>query len=346
MPDPESTPVAPIALPNPSLLMQMGLAYRSSAVLFAALELDVFTPLSAGPRTAAEVAAAMGGVSHLPALTTLLDCCVSAGLLTGEGDRYGNTPVADAFLVKGRPAFSANQFKYIENLYPAWGHLADLVRTGTPPMPAAVMLGNDKAVTRAFVMAMHERARGIGSVLSHFVDLSGRTRMLDVGGGPGTYSVELVRQTPGLTSTVLDVPGVLEVTRELVDASGVADRVSLMPGDYLSSAFGTGFDVALLSGMMHRETEANCQLLLRKAFAALEPGALVIVSDVFFDDRSKRTPPFAVHFALNMMVTSDDGGAHAMTDMAKWMRGAGFADVTTHPLPKPNPHTLITGRRP
>ena len=229
MPDPESTPVAPIALPNPSLLMQMGLAYRSSAVLFAALELDVFTPLSAGPRTAAEVAAAMGGVSHLPALTTLLDCCVSAGLLTGEGDRYGNTPVADAFLVKGRPAFSANQFKYIENLYPAWGHLADLVRTGTPPMPAAVMLGNDKAVTRAFVMAMHERARGIGSVLSHFVDLSGRTRMLDVGGGPGTYSVELVRQTPGLTSTVLDVRLTVAVNRR--------DKKTVLLTDELSQIF-------------------------------------------------------------------------------------------------------------
>ena len=47
----------PGALPNPSLLMQTGLAYRSSAVLFAALELDVFTPLANGPRTAAEVAA-------------------------------------------------------------------------------------------------------------------------------------------------------------------------------------------------------------------------------------------------------------------------------------------------
>jgi len=343
MADTEPTPGA---LPNPSLLMQTGLAYRSSAVLFAALELDVFTPLADGPRTAAEVAAAIGGPLQMAPLQMLLDACASQGLLVAEGDRYSNTPVADAFLVKGRPAYSANSFKYVENLYPAWGHLADLVRTGKPPMPAEVMLGNDKAVTRAFVLAMHERARGIGSVLKHFVDLTGRKRLLDVGGGPGTYTVELVRQTPGLTSTVLDVPGVLEVTRELVDASGVADRITLMPGDYLTSPFGTGFDVALLSGMMHRETPANCQLLLRKAFAAMEPGGLVMVSDVFFDDASKRTPPFAVHFALNMMLTSDDGSAHAMTEMADWMREAGFVDVVTQALPKPNPHTILTGTRP
>ena len=331
-------------LPNPALLMQMGLAHRSSAVLFAALDVDVFSPLAPGAQTAAALASALG--AHLPALRLLLDACVAEGLLTADGDRYANTPLADAFLVKGRPAYSANQFKYAQNLYAAWGQLADLVRTGRPPMPPEIILGQDKAQTRAFVMAMHERARGIGSVLAHFVSLEGRRRLLDIGGGPGTYSVSLVQQTPGLRATVLDVPGVLEVTRELVDASGYADRVELVPGDYLTSAFGSGYDVALLSGMMHRETPDSCRLLLRKAFAALDPGGLAIVSDVFFDDDLKRTPPFAVYFALNMMLTSHDGSAHASTEMADWMRGEGFADVNIRELPKPNPHTLVLGIKP
>ncbi len=345
MAQPES-PGGPSALPNPGRLMQLGLAYRSSAVLFASLDLAVFTPLADGPKTAPEIADRIGGPVHLPALRGLLDACASEGLLVVDGETYANSELATAYLVKGRPTYSANSFKYVEHLYPAWGRLAELVRTGRPPMPAEVMLGQDRAVTRAFVLAMHERAVGIGSVLRHFVDLSGRRRLLDIGGGPGTYSVELVRQTPGLSSTVLDVPGVLEVTRELVDRSEVADRITLLPGDYLTSEFGGGFDVALLSGMMHRETPDHCRLLLRKAFAALEPGGLAIVSDVFFDDDSHRTPPFAVHFALNMMLTSEDGAAHAVTEMAAWMASAGYTDVTVHPLPKPNPHTLITGRRP
>src|SRR5205085_1229685 len=208
------------------------------------------------------------------------------------------------------------------------------------------ILGEDPDKTRHFVYAMHERARGIGSILSHLVDLSGRRRLLDVGGGPGTYSVALVTATPGLTATVLDVPGVLKVTRELIDASGAADRVTLMPGDYLTSPFGSGYDVALLSGMMHRETPTSCQLLLTKAFDALDRGGLAIVSDVFFDDDSKRTPPFAVYFALNMMLTSDEGSAHAKTEMAAWMTGVGFVDVQMRELPKPNPHTLVLGTKP
>jgi hypothetical protein len=335
---------APSRLPNPALLMQLALAHRSSAVLFAAADLDVFTILSAGPKTASEVATVAG--AHDAPMQMLLQACANEGLLTQDGDRYTNTPLVDAFLVRGRPAFSAHGLKYAEDLYPAWGNLATLVRTGRPPMPPETILGEDKEKTRSFVLAMHERARGIGSVLPHLVDLKGRRRLLDVGGGPGTYSVSLVRDTPGLTSTILDVAGVLDVTSELIAASGVSDRIELKTGDYLRSDFGSGYDVALLSGMMHRETPANCQLLLRKTFAALEPGGRVIVSDVFFDDETKRTPPFAVYFALNMMLTSDEGSAHAKTEMAEWMSTVGFVDVQVRDLPPPNPHALVLGTKP
>jgi cyclopropane fatty-acyl-phospholipid synthase-like methyltransferase len=207
------------------------------------------------------------------------------------------------------------------------------------------MLGDNKEQTRAFVLAMHERARGIGSILP-YLNLEGRRHLLDVGGGPGTYSVALVQQTPGLRATVLDVPGVIEVAQELVNASGSADRVRLLAGDYLKSDFGTGYDAVLLSGMMHRESPESCRLLLRKTFDALEPGGLAIVSDVFFDDETKRTPPFTVYFALNMMLTSDDGSAHAKTEMSAWMREAGFTRVEVRELPKPNAHSLVMGTRP
>jgi predicted O-methyltransferase YrrM len=328
-------------LPNPALLMQLALAYRSSAVLFAAVELDVFTALADGPKSAVDIAALRSAA--VDPLRLLLEACVAEGLLTRTGERYTNDAIVDAFLVRGRPAYTANGLKYAQNLYPAWGNLADLVRSGRPPMPPDTILGTDKAKTRAFVYAMHERARGIGSVLPHLIDLTGRRRLLDVGGGPGTYSMALVERNPGLRATVLDVPGVLEVTREIVDAAGYSDRVELVPGDYLKTPFGSGFDVALLSGMMHRETPASVALLLSKSFAALEPGGVVIVSDVFFDDDTKTTPPFAVYFALNMMLTSEHGSAHAKTEMARWLRDAGFADVEVRDLPQPNPHSLVIG---
>src|SRR5258708_30502451 len=170
------------SLPDPSLIMQLALAYRSSAALFAAAELDVFGALANGPRTSAEVARERHCAE--PAMRLLLETCATVGLLNRADAHYSNTPLRDAFLVRGRPAYSANGLKYAEDLYPAWGRLADLVRTGRPPMTPPTILGDDKEKTRAFVYAMHERAHGIGSVLPYLPDLAGRRRLIDVRGGP------------------------------------------------------------------------------------------------------------------------------------------------------------------
>ncbi len=330
------------APPNPALLMRLALAYRSSMVLFAAAELDLFSALADGPQTVDALAARVHAQPE--PIQILLGACVSEGLLTVSHGRYSNTPLTDAFLVRGRPAFSANGLKYAQDLYGAWGALPAFVRTGRPPMGHDEILGEDKEKTRAFVYAMHERAKGIGSILPH-LELPGRRHLLDVGGGPGTYSAALVERTPGLRSTVLDLPGILAVTRELIAAHPCADRITLVEGNYLTSAFGTGYDAVLLSGMMHRERHETCQLLLNKAFAALDHGGVAVVSDVFFDDDEKTTPPFAVYFALNMMLTSDHGSAHAKPEMARWMSEAGFTDIEVRNLPPPNPHALILGTK-
>jgi len=329
--------------PNPGLIFQLALAYRSSAAFFTASDLDIFTHIGDGALTAAELAQRTTAATE--PLRLVLETCGDLGLLIRDGDRFRNTPTTKTFLIKGGRAYLGDSLKYARDLYPAWGALGTMVKSGKPTMPPETILGDDKAKTRAFVMAMHERARGIGSVLPHNVSLAGRKRLIDIGGGPGTYSVELCRQTPGLTATVLDRPGVLEVTRELVDAAGFADRVTLLPGDYLTTPFGTGYDCALLSGMMHRETADDVNLLLNKTSEALAPGGQVMVSDVFFDDDRKNTPPFTTSFALNMMLTSEHGSAHAKTEMTRWMAANGFRDITIIDMPKPNPHTLILGTR-
>jgi hypothetical protein len=142
--------------------MRLAIAYRSSMVLFAAADLDLFTALGSGPRTHEDLAAERG-LSVEP-LRMLLEACVAEGLLEAiDGGRYANTPVTEAFLVRGRPAYAAHGLEYAEDLYAPWGRLADLVRTGRPVIEPESILGDDAARTRAFVYAMHERARGLSA---------------------------------------------------------------------------------------------------------------------------------------------------------------------------------------
>src|SRR5262245_38191672 len=104
---------------NPGPLMQLALAYRSSMVLFAASELGVFTALSNGPQPADAIAQSCH--AQLEPLRVLLGACVAEGLVTVRDSHYANTELSDAFLVRGRPSYSANALKYAEDLYGTWG---------------------------------------------------------------------------------------------------------------------------------------------------------------------------------------------------------------------------------
>jgi hypothetical protein len=200
--------------PDPSSIVRLSTAYWESQTLLTANRLRVFDFLADGARSADEVAV---GLSLDPRSTALfLRACVGLGFLTEKSGGFENAPVAAVFLVSRSPAFMGNVIKYSDQLYATWGSLEGALRSGSPALPAQTYLGDDPARTRAFVMAMHERALGIARALVGILDLQGRRSMLDVGGGPGTYSVLLTERFPGLKSEVIELPGVAAVARELV----------------------------------------------------------------------------------------------------------------------------------
>ena len=329
--------------PDPSAIVRLSTAYWESQTLLTANRLRVFDSLAEGGRSAAEVAGAL----QLDARSTglLLRALVGLGFLQEEAGRFENTPTAAVFLVSRSPAFMGNVIKYSDQLYGAWGGLEDAVRSGRPALPAQTYLGDDPARTRSFVIAMHERALGIARVLVNVLDLQGRRSMLDVGGGPGTYSVLLTERFAGLRSEVIELPGVAAVARELVAAAGAGDRVRLRAGAYHSADFGAGKAVVLMSGMFHRENEAACRRLIERAHACLEPGGLLVVADVFAD-AGGATPSFASLFGLNMMLTAPQGGVHADADVCSWMQDAGFTATRVQALPPPMPHRVVFGSKP
>jgi len=329
--------------PDPSSIVRLSTAYWDSQTLLTANRLGVFDFLADGARTPDEVAA---GLQLDPRSTGLfLRACVGLGFLVDEAGRFANAPVAAMFLVKRSPAFMGNAIRYSDQLYATWGRLEDALRSGQPALAAEAYLGDNPVRTRTFVQAMHERAVGVARALVGILDLKGRHSMLDVGGGPGTYSVLLTERFPGLTAEVLELPGVAAVARELVAAAGASDRVALRDGDYHSSDFGSGKDVVLMSGMFHRETEQACRRLIARAADCLEPSGLLVVSDVF-TERGGTQPTFAAMFGLNMMLTAPDGGVHSDADVQTWMADSGFRELRVVPLPPPMPHRVVLGVKP
>jgi hypothetical protein len=317
--------------------------YWGSMALFTANELGVFTALASSPRTSDKLAADLG-VSERP-LRMLLQAMAGLGLLRACGEEFANTPLADAFLVEGHPGSLGRAIRYGADHYAAWGQLTQVVSTGRPPAGVDAYLGADPERTRHFVWGMHERALGVARGIIPFIDLPRATTLLDLGGGPGTYSVLLAQKVADLRAIVFDLPPVVAIAGDIIAASGVADRVRVHAGDYLRDSYPRGVGAVLISGVLHRETESTCRAMLAEVREALVPGGRVIISDVMLD-AEKTGPPFATLFALHMLLTSERGGAHSKEEQRRWLEDAGFVSPEVRELPPPAVHTLITATKP
>jgi len=328
---------------DPSAIMALSTAYWGSQTLLTANRIKLFDTLAGGPLSSEDIAAQLK--LDVRATELLLNACVSLGLCEKDAGQFSNSLSSATFLATNSPASMANAISYSDNLFATWGELETAVRTGVPPKKAATYLGEDDAQTRHFVYGMHDRAMAIGRALPEMLDLGGRKKMLDVGGGPGTYSALLTERFPGLRSDVLELAGVAKIAAEILETMGATRRVTMLRGDYHTSDFGEGYDVVLMSGMFHRESEQNCRRLIDKARACLEPGGLLVVSDIFADEGGAG-PAFATLFGLNMMLTATDGGVHADADVARWMAEAGFEKIDQQKFPPPMPHRVVTGSIP
>ncbi len=334
---------APLGLQE---IVELASAYYGSAALFAAIEHDLFSAVAdlAADATCEQIAAARN-LDHRGA-RLLLDACVALGLLLKEGAVYANTEAGQLALVDGAPHDLRGAIRYNRDVYPAWGKLSELTRTGKPVEAPTLHLGDDAARTRRFVMAMHGRALGIGRAIVPMLDLSGCHRLLDLAGGPGTYAVLMAQANPELNCETVDLPAVSAVAAELVVASDVADRVSCRAGDYHTDRYEPGaYDAVTIFGALHQESPEMIRDITRRAYEALRSGGRIFILDMM-TDTTRTQPAFSALFAVNMALTTDNGWVFADEELHGWLGEAGFVEPVTRPVPPPMPHWLVTARRP
>jgi SAM-dependent methyltransferase len=309
-------------------------------VLFTASDLGVFSKLAELEKSDASTLASELKLNPR-GIRLLLDACVALDLLIKEGDVYSNTGESSAFLVPGSPSDLSSAIRYNRDVYSAWGNLRQLVETGRPVEKPEIHLGDALDRTRSFVLSMHQRALGIGQTVLPMLDMDGCTRLLDVGGGPGTYSRLIAKRFSSLQSTVLDLPEVVKIADELTEREGMSARVATLAGDYRSTPFPSGQDAVIFFGVLHQESPESIVNLFNKAYDSLNPGGLIYVMDMM-TDQSHASPEFSALFAVNMALTTDNGWVFSDSELKEWMLQTGFTGFNVQPLPAPMPHWLAS----
>ena len=322
--------------------MQFAWGYAPPLILEAALNHRVFDLLDRRPQTVRELAARSGASAR--GLTAILNALIPLEFLVKQGDRYALTPESEAFLVSTKPAYHGGFFRHvIRQILPNWLHLTQSVRTGRPAV-AANQKGNGQKFFAEFVEALFPLSYLASQALGVHLGIpraKSPTSVLDIGAGSGVWGIALAHLSPRVTVRAVDWPSVLKVTRKLARRHGVGDRLQTVAGDLLKADFGTGHQVATIGHILHSEGPDRSRKLLRKTFRALARGGTIAISE-FIPNDDRTGPPTPLIFAVNMLLHTEVGDTFTFSEMAEWLREAGFANPRLLQAPAPSPLLLAT----
>jgi cyclopropane fatty-acyl-phospholipid synthase-like methyltransferase len=197
--------------------------------------------------------------------------------------------------------------------------------------------------TEAFIAAMHRNASERAPLVVGAVGAETASRMLDVGGGSGAYSIAFAQANPALRADILDLAAVGPIAQRHIEQAGMADRVTVRTGDLRSGRLGEGYDLVFVSAICHMLSPEENLDLLGRCREALAPGGRVAIQD-FILEPDKTAPRFAALFALNMLVGTRGGSSYSEPEYAAWLGKAGFQEIRRVRLPGTT--GLMIGLRP
>jgi len=307
--------------------------FMGSKALFTAIHFDLFSHLKQGPLNAEQAAAKMK--IHPDRATTLMTALTTLGLLTVDGDTYGNSPAAESFLVKGaKYDFSDYLSQQVDQqMYSLLDQVDDAMADRLPDdaISSYAEWMSDPAQAKLYSDSQHAGSLGPARTLARELDLSAASQMLDVGGGTGAYAITLCKANPKLSATVIDFPNVAELGQEYVADAGLADRVNYIPGDLLNTDWPDGQDIVLMSYIFSSVPGECLTDLVGQAADALKPGGRLVVHD-FMVEPDRSGPKLAAlwqfqHTAFNPHArsVSTDWAEQALSD-------AGFESTTVEPM--------------
>jgi acetylserotonin N-methyltransferase len=326
--------------PDPSPVLDLIVAFRTSKTMFAAVALGVFDALTAGPKPLQALGLELQ--ANEDALERLLDACVGLNLLRRANRGYENTPVAATYLVKSSPRRLTGYINYSNDvMWKLWGNLEDAVHEGTHRWkqtygwdgPLFSHFFKDEGAKVEFLMGMH----GFGLISSPHVvrafDLARFRRMVDLGGATGHLAIAACERYPALEAVVFDLSEAVPLAQQVVRSSSVADRIRVVAGDFFRDAIPEG-DLFALGRIVHDWTEEKIIALTGRILDRLPPNGGLLIAEKLLDD-NKSGPRWAQMQNLNML-TCTEGKERTLEEYESILKRVGFDEVqgrrTSSPL--------------
>jgi len=315
-------------------------AYWRGCTLQAAVRLEVFTVLGKQQKSLESISKTIK--SDQRGTEFLLNGLSGMELLEKSGQSYQNSPGTYELLSKDSPRYIGHIILHHHHILDGWAQLDRAVRTGAPIDKRSY---GEETERESFLMGMFNLAMGTAPVLAGAIDLSGKNRLLDLGGGPGTFAIHFCMANPGLQGVVFDRSTTEPFMRKTVASFDLSERIDFLSGDFNQDKFGAeSFDVAWLSHVLHSNGPEECENIVRKVYEVLEPGGLILVHDFILAD-TKDSPEFGTLFSLNMLINNPNGRSYSAAEITAMLEKAGFSDCSLIDPGTPNQSLVMAASK-
>ncbi len=252
------------------------------------------------------------------ALYIVLEALCVLGYVEKENDSYIIADRARPLFINGGKDYVGGYLPHTLNKLNAWLELPQIIKgekTGRrKPENISAFMNAMASVPEEFVQ----------EIVSHCLDRKKDVKtVLDLGGGPGKYSLVFVNR--GVKAVLLDTPETIDyVSSEfgLADIRNLTLKKADFIEDELVNEFEELFDIVFMGNITHIYSEDVNRNLFMRVGRLLNYGGMVAIED-FVRARS----PYAEIFAVNMLANTEGGGTWTEEQYRKWLKDAGFSNI-------------------
>jgi SAM-dependent methyltransferase len=314
---------------TPEPIFQVASGFMAAKHLFVANEVGLFEQLADGPVTLDEIAERTG-ISRRR-LRILADAMVVLGFVERHGESYQNAPIAATFLTGHTPADLRPFLRFWNRLsYPTWTKLEDAIRTGQ----AQSTLDLPEEAQRIFSEGVEAIQAAPSQALPSTYDFSRHQRILDLGGGTGSWLTAILRQYSGLEGTLFELPSAAAVARGHLASDPATEQVKVVEGDFFNDPIPAGHDVVLIANVVHLIPPERILELLRRTRRDVPEGARLLLVD-FWTDATHTEPAFAALIAGEFLVITGEGDVYSEEEAHRWLQETGWRALEREPLAGP-----------
>ncbi len=324
---------------HPGTLLEMSGYYWKTCTLHAGVKLDVFTAIGSEQLTCGQINKKLG-LDH-EGLYRLLNALSALQLLTKQDDKYANTQAAQMFLSKDSASYIGFMIMHHHHLMESWQQMDQAIIEGKPIREGA---SSSEERRESFLMGMFNIGMAVAPGLSKQLDLTGCKRLLDLGGGPGTFAIHFCLANPELSASIYDLVTTQPFAQKTIDRFKVSGRVEFIAGDYTTQEFphAESYDAVWLSHILHGEDPEMAKDVVRKAVSALKPGGKILIHEFILNDNMDG-PLFPALFSINMFLGTQGGQSYSETQLREMLTTNGVSQIERHPFVGPTESGILSG---